>query len=356
MAGRRICKPRPRGRSVLCPNPRDTPRSEPASTPGRWGTGKVRQSWERPPESRLLEYFARPHGGHRRKHTGPLRVCRRRIGVRPDALSNLGTDAWSMIAPLPRAYDERPHGAIVAIVGGPQQTNLALAAAWLERGFPAARLSAQDAADLLAPLDTALLRLDVLPTLDGIEDGLDELAGLVRRGVRVLNPPLSIVAMHDKLRTASASCRALVSPSEDRSSSRATARRSVCGRPLVLKPRFGSWGEDVFLRERLELASRRPVRQIRDRPWFRRHGAFLQELVPSSGRDIRILVAGGPRRRRGPASRSSRGVEDERRTGRARAAASRRRRKCASWRSPRRRRSVQISSAIDLLPFQAGRS
>ena len=101
-----------------------------------------------------------------------------------------------------RAYDERPHGAIVAIVGGPQQTNLGLAAAWLERGIPAALFSAEDAVDLLAPLDTALLRLDVLPTLDGIEDGLDEIAGLTDRGVRVLNPPQSMLSTHDKLRTA----------------------------------------------------------------------------------------------------------------------------------------------------------
>ncbi len=34
------------------------------------------------------------------------------------------------------------------------------------------------------------------------------------------------------------------------------------------------------------------LREIRDRPWFLRHGALLQEIVPSTGRDIRILVAG----------------------------------------------------------------
>ena len=197
-----------------------------------------------------------------------------------------------MIAPLLRAYDERPHGAIVAIVGGPQQTNLALAAAWLERGFPATRLSAQDAADLLAPLDTALLRLDILPTLDGIEDGLDELAGLAGRRVRVLNPPSSLIAMHDKLRTARHLAAARRPSSEDRAP---TARGRACRGlrpPLVLKPRFGSWGEDVFrCQNDLELA--RVLDEVGDRRWFRRHGAVLQELVPPAGRDVRVLVADG---------------------------------------------------------------
>lgn len=241
--------------------------------------------------SSSLECFARAGKGHRRKVTRPLRVCRRQIGVRPDALSNARADAWIMVAPLSRDHDERPHGAIVAIVGGPQQTNLALAAAWLERGFPAARLSAQDAADLLAPLDTALLRLDVLPTLDGIEDGLDELAGLARRGVRVLNPPSSLIAMHDKLRTARHLAATRVPHPKTVHLPRADAPLGLRP-PLVLKPRFGSWGEDVFrCQNDLELA--RVLDEVGDRRWFRRHGAVLQELVPSAGRDVRVLVADG---------------------------------------------------------------
>jgi len=35
------------------------------------------------------------------------------------------------------------------------------------------------------------------------------------------------------------------------------------------------------------------VDTVRERPWFRRHGALLQELLPSPGRDLRLLVAGG---------------------------------------------------------------
>ena len=40
-----------------------------------------------------------------------------------------------------------------------------------------------------------------------------------------------------------------------------------------------------------ELATR--LDDLRDRSWFRRHGALLQELVPPCGHDLRLVVAGG---------------------------------------------------------------
>jgi biotin carboxylase len=62
--------------------------------------------------------------------------------------------------------------------------------------------------------------------------------------------------------------------------------------PLVLKPRFGSWGRDVTLcRDEDEL--RRALEQLRFRPWLRAHGALLQELVPPVGHDLRLVVAAG---------------------------------------------------------------
>jgi glutathione synthase/RimK-type ligase-like ATP-grasp enzyme len=61
--------------------------------------------------------------------------------------------------------------------------------------------------------------------------------------------------------------------------------------PLVLKPRFGSWGRDVIrCRDEHELA--RALRTIHTRRWFRRHGALAQELLPIGQRDPRLLVAG----------------------------------------------------------------
>jgi RimK family alpha-L-glutamate ligase len=62
--------------------------------------------------------------------------------------------------------------------------------------------------------------------------------------------------------------------------------------PVVVKPRFGSWGVDVMrCRDRDELD--RCVQEVRERSWFHRHGALVQELVPSCEHDLRILVAAG---------------------------------------------------------------
>ena len=60
----------------------------------------------------------------------------------------------------------------------------------------------------------------------------------------------------------------------------------------MLKPRFGSWGKDVVRCEtRAEL--RREFRRLSSRPWFRAHGLLVQELLPSPGADLRVLVACG---------------------------------------------------------------
>ncbi|HEY7148243.1 MAG TPA: hypothetical protein VH420_02250 [Gaiellaceae bacterium] len=191
----------------------------------------------------------------------------------------------------PKLLERAAPSAIVAIVGGAQQTNLDLAEAWYRRGVPAALLSPHDAGEMLAAGDIAVLRLDVLPTLDGIEDGLEELAGLPWRGARVVNPPSALVATHDKLRTAWCLTAARISHPKTVHLPRAGAPLGLRP-PFVLKPRFGSWGEDVF-----RCLDKRDVDAVlsivQTRRWFRRHGALLQELVPSQGRDFRLIVAGG---------------------------------------------------------------
>jgi glutathione synthase/RimK-type ligase-like ATP-grasp enzyme len=62
--------------------------------------------------------------------------------------------------------------------------------------------------------------------------------------------------------------------------------------PLVLKPRFGSWGRDVVLcRTAADLDA--ALERAAFRSWFREQGALAQELVPPLGWDIRIVVAAG---------------------------------------------------------------
>ena len=60
----------------------------------------------------------------------------------------------------------------------------------------------------------------------------------------------------------------------------------------MVKPRYGSWGKDVMIcRDRAGLS--RALLAIAARPWFVRHGALVQELVPPLGHDLRLVVAGG---------------------------------------------------------------
>lgn len=179
----------------------------------------------------------------------------------------------------------------VCVVGSElNETNVELVEAWRRLGLRAVLRSPLELQTL--PAETAVLaRLDVRPTLDGVEPGLFELLRFERRRARVLNRVRALLAVHDKLRTARILAAAGL-PHPRTVCLRTSPSGSALEPPLVLKPRFGSWGRDVVLcRDEVELAL--ALEDVRDRPWFRRHGALLQDVVPPLGYDLRLVVAGG---------------------------------------------------------------
>jgi len=171
------------------------------------------------------------------------------------------------------------------------ETNERLAAAAVEFGFDATVLPPREALRRLEPGDLALGRLDVRQKLDGIECGTAELERLAASGVELLNSPGALVAAHDKLLTARA-LRLAGLPHPHTWLIAEGMPSPAPELPLVLKPRFGSWGRDVVLcRTQDELD--RELERFALRSWFREHGALAQELVPPLGWDLRLVVAGG---------------------------------------------------------------
>jgi RimK family alpha-L-glutamate ligase len=178
----------------------------------------------------------------------------------------------------------------VAVVAHRQsETNLHLARA---RWGDSRALLLRPAEALLALTrdDIALGRLDIATTLDGVEPGLAQLETLGERGVRLLNTPRALLVAHDKLLTSIVLGSAGIPHPETQSVTESSGEIEL-EPPVVLKPRFGSWGRDVVL-----CRSRDGVRRMREllsqRPWFRA-GAVAQELVPCHGYDLRLVVAGG---------------------------------------------------------------
>lgn len=159
------------------------------------------------------------------------------------------------------------------------------------RRFEPVLLDPRTALTRLGRGDVALGRLGVRDSLDGIEDGLWALSSLAAAGVTVLNPPAALIAAHDKLVTARALRRAGLPHPHTRSSG-AWEGVAALDFPVVVKPRFGRAGRGVAVcvdRTELELCLERLARK----PWFRSHGAVVQELIPPRGRELRLVVAGG---------------------------------------------------------------
>jgi RimK family alpha-L-glutamate ligase len=169
-------------------------------------------------------------------------------------------------------------------------TNTALVEAIRNHGVDAAIVGRHQLQSVVAG-DAVLGRIDVLPSLDGVQACLWAFRSLEQAGVRVLNGTGALLACHDKLLTAirlgrhgvghprTAHVDSTVPPLDLRF-------------PVVVKPRFGSWGKDVVLCEDERTLSAHLLR-LRRKRWFRRQGALVQELVPPQGHDLRLVVAGG---------------------------------------------------------------
>jgi len=179
---------------------------------------------------------------------------------------------------------------IVLVAHRESETNLRLVEA-APRDVAFELLSPTAAIGSLERGDAALARLDVLPTIDGIEPGIWEIGRLEAEGVRVFNGLRALLATHDKLQTSRVlSAAGLPHP---RTVHVVSARAgTTLEPPVVVKPRFGSWGRDVLLCEdRAQVKA--ALEALSTRPWFRRQGVLVQELVPPLGHDLRIVVAAG---------------------------------------------------------------
>lgn len=176
------------------------------------------------------------------------------------------------------------------LVGRPTETNVRLANALAARGYRAT-ITTPGAEFRAAPGELVLARLDVLPGLDGLEKGLWALHRVEQAGATLLNRPLALLSAHDKLSTGLLLGRSGV-PQPRTAHVREPKVPERLEPPYVVKPRFGSWGRDVYRCETTdELLAR--LDALAHRRWFRRHGALVQQLVPPTGIDLRIIVAGG---------------------------------------------------------------
>lgn len=170
-------------------------------------------------------------------------------------------------------------------------TNVALHDAFRAVDREAFLLPLEDVARRATEQDVVLARLDVLPSLDGVEPGLGLLDELERTGVTLVNPSATLLTAHDKLATAFKLAAAGL-PHPRTAHVGDDGLSAALRYPVVVKPRFGSWGRDVVrCDDERELAA--ALGDFAARPWFRRQGALVQELVPPMGYDVRVLVAAG---------------------------------------------------------------
>jgi RimK family alpha-L-glutamate ligase len=169
-------------------------------------------------------------------------------------------------------------------------TNAALLEAFVRRGVPASVEHPRFACGAGSG-DVVVGRLDVRPTLGGAESGISSLAIAAEAGVTVRNGADALLACHDKLLTALLLGASGVPHPATRVVYSASDPVDL-PLPVVVKPRFGSWGRDVVLC-RTDEELRETLADLERRPWFGLHGALVQELVPPRGHDLRVIVAAG---------------------------------------------------------------
>jgi RimK family alpha-L-glutamate ligase len=181
---------------------------------------------------------------------------------------------------------------MIAVFGsGQNESTVELVDRWRDLGIEVQLVPGPTVGSTASVGDIVLGRLDILPTLDGVEPGLLELFLAEKRGLKVLNPAATLLAVHDKLRTA-AVLHGVGLPHPPTTVARHPASAPGFDGPYVVKPRYGSWGRDVVRcedRDELQLS----LEEFADRPWFRRHGALVQQEISNGGRDIRIVIAAG---------------------------------------------------------------
>jgi RimK family alpha-L-glutamate ligase len=182
---------------------------------------------------------------------------------------------------------------VIAVVGSARnEATVGVVSAWQALGLDAELIAGSELGLRVRTEDVVLGRLDVLPTLDGVEPGLLALWQAEQRSIDVLNCAETLLTVHDKLRTATLLAATALPHPRTIHIRDVGADSPVFDGPYVVKPRFGKWGQAVT---RCEDATSllQHLRTLRGRAWFRRHGALVQEGLPSVGYDIRIIVAGG---------------------------------------------------------------
>jgi [lysine-biosynthesis-protein LysW]--L-2-aminoadipate ligase len=105
-----------------------------------------------------------------------------------------------------------------------------------------------------------------------------------------MNTSRTLVAAHDKLATAAALFDAGV-PHPRTVHVASWKPLPELEPPIVFKPRFGSWGQDV-VRCDDDAQIERALLDLETKPWYEATGAIAQKLVAPRGYDLRLVVAG----------------------------------------------------------------